>query len=64
VLVVHKSHSFQHHRNLFYTGVTRAQQVAIILGDQWGIRNCADKREVGRRKTFLSLLGQQDGSHE
>jgi exodeoxyribonuclease V alpha subunit len=40
--------------------VTRAQQVAIILGDQWGIRNCADKREVGRRKTFLSLLGQQD----
>jgi exodeoxyribonuclease V alpha subunit len=60
VLVVHKSHSFQHHRNLFYTGVTRAQQVAIILGDQWGIRNCADKREVGRRKTFLSLLGQQD----
>ncbi|MFB3882440.1 MAG: AAA family ATPase [Armatimonadota bacterium] len=64
VLVVHKSHSFQHHRNLFYTGVTRAQQVAIILGDQWGIRNCADKREVGRRKTFLSLVGQQDGSHE
>ncbi len=58
VLVVHKSHSFQHHRNLFYTGVTRAQQVAIILGDQWGIRNCADRREVGRRKTFLSLLGQ------
>jgi exodeoxyribonuclease V alpha subunit len=62
VLVVHKSHSFQHHRNLFYTGVTRAQQVAIILGDQWGIRNCADKREVGRRRTFLSLLGQHDGS--
>jgi len=60
VLVVHKSHSFQHHRNLFYTGVTRAQQVAIILGDQWGIRNCAARREVGRRKTFLSLLGQRD----
>jgi len=62
VLVIHKSHSFQHHRNLFYTGVTRAQQVAIILGDQWGIRDCAHRRHLERRKTFLSLLGQQDGS--
>lgn len=56
VLVVHKAHSFMHHRNLFYTGVTRARQVAIVVGDQWGMRNCAEKEQVERRKTFLSVL--------
>jgi exodeoxyribonuclease V alpha subunit len=56
VLVVHKAHSFMHHRNLFYTGVTRARQVAIVVGDQWGMRNCAQKEQVERRKTFLSVL--------
>jgi hypothetical protein len=43
VVVVHKAHSFMHHRNLLYTGVTRARKTAIILGDRWGIRNCAKK---------------------
>ncbi len=56
VLVIHKAHSFMHHRNLFYTGVTRARQVAIVVGDQWGMRNCAEKEQVERRKTFLSVL--------
>lgn len=56
VVVVHKAHSFMHHRNLFYTGVTRARQVAIVVGDQWGMRNCAEKEQVERRKTFLSVL--------
>ena len=56
VLVVHKAHSRMHHRNLFYTGVTRAQQTAIIVGDQWGMRNCAEKEQVEQRKTFLSVL--------
>jgi len=56
VLLVHKAHSFMHHRNLFYTGVTRARQVAIIVGDSWGMNNCAAKEQVERRKTFLSVL--------
>ena len=56
VLVVHKAHSFMHHRNLFYTGVTRARYVAIVIGDLWGMRNCAEKEQVERRKTFLSVL--------
>ena len=56
VLVIHKAHSFMHHRNLFYTGVTRAQKVAIVVGDAWGMRNCAEKEQVERRKTFLSVL--------
>jgi hypothetical protein len=30
--------------------------VAIVIGDQWGMRNCAEKEQVERRKTFLSVL--------
>jgi hypothetical protein len=62
VLVIHKAHSFMHHRNLFYTGVTRARQTVIVVGDQWGIRNCAQKEQVERRKTFLSVLDLPGGS--
>jgi exodeoxyribonuclease V alpha subunit len=46
-----------HHRNLFYTGVTRAKKTAIIIGDRWGIRNCAKHKITDRRRTFLSLEG-------
>jgi len=28
----------------------------ILLGDRWGIDNCATKRQVDRRNTFLSFL--------
>lgn len=64
VLVIHKAHSFMHHRNLFYTGVTRARQVAIVVGDAWGMRSCAQKEEVERRKTFLSVLDLSAGGTE
>lgn len=56
IVVVHKAHSFMHHRNLLYTGVTRAKTTAIVVGDQWGIRNCVARQEVGDRRTFLSFL--------
>jgi exodeoxyribonuclease V alpha subunit len=56
VVIAHKSHSFMHHRNLFYTAVTRAKESVIILGDRWGIENCAAKRQVDLRNTFLSFL--------
>ena len=57
IVVVHKSHAFMHHRNLFYTGVTRAKKTAVIIGDRWGIRNCANRKITGQRRTFLSLEG-------
>jgi exodeoxyribonuclease V alpha subunit len=60
VIVCHKAHSFMHHRNLLYTAVTRARQTAIIVGDQWGVRECAQKQQVERRKTFLSVLDLPD----
>ena len=56
VVIAHKSHSLMHHRNLLYTAVTRAKDSVIILGDRWGIDNCAAKRQVDRRNTFLSFL--------
>jgi exodeoxyribonuclease V alpha subunit len=56
IVIAHKSHSFMHHRNLLYTAVTRAKESVIILGDRWGIANCATKRQVDRRNTFLSFL--------
>ena len=56
VVVAHKSHSFMHHRNLLYTAVTRARESVILIGDRWGIDNCASKRHVDRRNTFLSFL--------
>ena len=62
VVVVHKSHSFMHHRNLFYTGVTRAKEATVIVGDRWGIANCAKKRHLDKRKTFLSLLLSSGGA--
>lgn len=55
ISIFHKSHSFMHHRNLLYTAVTRAQRTAILVGDSWGIRNCAQKQDVALRRTFLSI---------
>jgi len=60
VLVMHKSHSFMHHRGLLYTGVTRASKSTIILGDNWGIRNCASKIKTDHRNTFLRELLKND----
>ncbi len=56
VAIIHKVHSFMHHRNLLYTAVTRAKQTAIIIGDHWGIKNCAQKSQVDARRTFLSIF--------
>ena len=32
------------------------KEASVIVGDRWGIANCARKRHLGERKTFLSLL--------
>jgi exodeoxyribonuclease V alpha subunit len=56
VVVCHKSHSFQHHRNLLYTAVTRARRELVLVGDKAGVRLCASKQQVDTRATFLSYL--------
>ncbi len=52
--VVHSSHSYMLHRNLFYTAVTRARQRAIILGDAKGIQRAARIHRVDERQTILA----------
>ena len=56
VLVIHGDHAFQHHKNLFYTGVTRARKSVFIVGDPEGMARCVKKGEIDRRRTFLSVL--------
>jgi len=55
VVIVHKSHSFMHSQNLFYTGVSRAKETTIVIGDRWGVKNCATKKANDERNTFLGL---------
>lgn len=55
-VIVHKAHYFMHHRNVLYTGVTRARRAAIVPGDHWGIQNCAKRRRVDDRRIFLPLF--------
>jgi exodeoxyribonuclease V alpha subunit len=57
VLVIHGDHAFQHHRNLFYTGVTRARRSVFLVGDPEGMIRCVRRGETDRRRTFLSVLG-------
>ena len=56
IIVCSKAHSFQHHRNLLYTGVTRAKETAMIIGDPWAMRNCASKTKLDERNTFLRVV--------
>jgi len=56
MVVCSKAHGWQHHRNLLYTGVTRARETAIIIGDPWGIRNCASKTKLDERNTWLRVV--------
>jgi exodeoxyribonuclease V alpha subunit len=60
ICVVHKAHAFQHHRGLLYTAVTRARKTAIVIGDRWGIRNCAQVVKNLDRATYLSFLLDPD----
>lgn len=53
IAVIHKAHAFQHHRNLLYTAATRAMKTLILIGDSWGMKNCARRRRTDERNTWL-----------
>ena len=60
ILVLHPSHNRRmHHRNLFYTGVTRAQKSVFILGTETAIRSCAKTVDTQKRQTLLLYYMQQ-----
>ena len=56
LVLIHNLHGYMHHRNLLYTGVTRAQRTAFLLGDGRGIRHCVQTRKVDERRTLLPLF--------
>ena len=56
IFLCHKSHHYQHSRNLVYTAATRAQQSFVILGDIWAITNCAIELSAYNRNSLLPLL--------
>ena len=54
VLVIHPSQYYKlRHRNLFYTGVTRAQKSVFILGEEETIKECAKRVDTHKRQTLL-----------
>ncbi|MFQ6609867.1 MAG: AAA family ATPase [Fidelibacterota bacterium] len=58
ISVVHSSHYIMLHQNLFYTSVSRAKKQSYILGDMRGIRTAVKNKQVDKRRTFLSLMGE------
>ena len=60
ISVIHKAHSHMHNRNLFYTSVTRAQKVAILIGNRYSMERCALNQEAIKRNTFLSVLPMRE----
>lgn len=48
----HKCPIFQ--RNLLYTGITRAKQECIIVGDRSALNYCIDNCVTGTRKSYLA----------
>ena len=64
IAVIHKAHSFMLNRAIFYTSVGRAQKTAIIVGDRWGIANCAKKNLSDDRRTFMSIDVSEDNGNQ
>ena len=61
IMVVTNYHSMMLLRNLLYTGVTRAQQRLIIVGDEdavrYAIRNCKNNRRLSALSERLKKAG-------
>ena len=60
ISVMHQTHAHMHHRNLFYTSVTRARKTSILVGSKRAMERCAKNTEAGRRNTFLSVLPMRE----
>ena len=54
ILPVHSAFQYQNNRALLYTGVSRAQEILIIVGQKAAIRQAVRDVKVYNRQTFLS----------
>lgn len=60
VMVMHSTHYIMLRRNLFYTGLTRAERLAVIIGDRKGLWKAVKTADEAERHTRLAarLRGQ------
>ncbi|QTD54168.1 AAA family ATPase [Sulfidibacter corallicola] len=56
IVVAHETHQFFNNQNLLYTAVTRARKTVMLVGDGWGAKGAAQKRNVNKRQTLLGTL--------
>ena len=60
VMVLSASHAVMLTRNLIYTGLTRAQELAVIVGDRRALRIGLVRTDAARRHTRLAeLVGER-----
>jgi exodeoxyribonuclease V alpha subunit len=61
-----QQHAILLQRNLLYTAVTRAKQVAVLAGDRRAVATAVRNNEVAARYTGLKrrLAGQGTGSSQ
>jgi len=55
IYICHKSQNIMLHKGLFYTAVSRARESVVIVGDRWGISECAKRIRTDKRRTLLSV---------
>lgn len=53
ILVLHPSQSIMLQRNLFYTGLTRARRLCIIVGTEDAIKTAVHNNKIQKRNTTL-----------
>jgi exodeoxyribonuclease V alpha subunit len=56
LVLVHPSHSVMLQRNLFYTGLTRAKKLCIVVGTDGAIKRAVDNATEQARNTTLAQL--------
>lgn len=58
VVICPKQHSFMQTRSWLYTACTRAKRTCVVIGDEDGVRRAAERVEVDRRQTCLSVFAR------
>jgi exodeoxyribonuclease V alpha subunit len=56
VMALSSSHAVMLTRNLVYTGLTRAQELAVIVGDRRAMHMALPRTDAARRHTRLTAL--------
>lgn len=64
IMVIHSTHFIMLRRNLFYTALTRAEKLAVIVGDRKGVWKAVKTAVENERLTRLAARLRGDLPHE